>query len=104
MVAWVFGVGSSDGTERKGFTDQSLASKAGFWGSYLRREPMGSMALGLRDGYSGGGAKGFRGDVQGGVDSVLSSCKGRDLDGKDGGFFRLSNLIKGKLRILLGYL
>jgi len=42
---------------------------------------MGSMAPGLRDGYSGGGAKGFRGDGQGGIDSVLSSCKARGLDG-----------------------
>jgi hypothetical protein len=50
-------------------------------GSYLRREPMGGMAQGLRDGYAGGGAKGFRGDVQGGVDSVLSSCKAGGLDG-----------------------
>ena len=65
---------------------------------------MGSMAQGLRDGYSGGRAKGCRGDGQGGIDSVLSSCKGRGLDGNDGGFLRLSNLIKGKLRIFLGYL
>ena len=62
------------------------------------------MAQGLRNGYSGGRAKGFRGDGQGGVDSVLSSCKARDLDGQDGGFLRFSNLIKGKLRIRLGYL
>jgi hypothetical protein len=40
-----------------------------------------------------------------GIDSILSSCKAGGLDGFDeGGSLRLSNLIKGKLRILLGYL
>jgi len=65
---------------------------------------MGGMAQGLRDGYSGGGAKGFRGNVQGGVDSVLSSCTDGGLDGSGERVLRLSNLIKGKLSILLGYL
>ena len=67
---------------------------------------MGSVMQGLQegDGYSSRRAKGFRGDGQCGVDGVLSSCKARDLDGKDRGFFRLSNLIERKLRILLGYL
>jgi len=67
---------------------------------------MGSVTQGLRerDGYSSGSAKGFCGDGQCGVDGVLSSCKARDIDCKDRGFLRLSNLIEGKLRILLGYL
>ena len=61
---------------------RSVAGKQSWiLGSCLRREAMGSMAQGLRDGYSGGRAKGFRGDGQGGIDSVLSSCKARGLDG-----------------------
>ena len=69
---------------REDRVNRSVASKQSWiLGSCLRRETMGSMAQGLRerDGYSGGRAKGFCGDGQGSVDSVLSSCKARGLDG-----------------------